>query len=211
MMYKKITLSLIATMSLFSTCLVGYDIDCLACHDVILEVKGAYFLPTDHLFKKIYGGNGIVGAEVTFELCNQFYGYVAVDYLSAKGKSIGFCSLTKMSMTNLELGFKYFFPYECFLPYFDGDFYIGIGVLPTRLHTNDCSPFVIESRTKWSCGGILKTGVYFNLPQCFVLDVFFDYSFVNVHYACEPGEFTGSHTAHLSGCWFGAGIGYSFD
>lgn len=180
----------------------------LKAHDILIEAKAAYFLSTNHTFKKIYNhGGGIYGGEITCNLygCENLYGFFSADFLSKKGNSIGLCTPTKVDIANLGFGLKYLFPF-CY-----GDFYVGLGVLPTHLRTNDCSPYVIPKRSKWGCGGIAKMGAIFDLEKSYFLDVYFDYSFANVPFKCCQNQITQPRTAHLNGCWFGAGFGYRFN
>jgi len=178
----------------------------LQAHDVLIEAKGAYFLSTNHLFKDIYNnGGGRYGGELTVKLYKHLYGFASADFLSKRGRSIGCCSPTKVNLINLGLGLKYMIPF-CY-----GDFYVGLGVLPTHLRTKDCSAFVIPKRSKWGCGGIGKIGTYFNLSPHVLVDIFVDYSFVKIPFKCRSNQPTQSHTANLSGCGFGAGFGYRFN
>lgn len=173
-------------------------------YDVLLEFKGAYFLPTNTLFRKIYNGSAIYGPELTAGCYKNLYGFVSVDYFSKQGRSIGLCSPTKMNMLNLGIGLKYLVPF-CY-----GDFYVGLGALPTRLHVKDGSRYVIPCRTKWGCGGVAKVGAYFDLPKSFFVDLFFDYSFATIPFPCCPTAPVQSYNAKLNGCWFGVGLGYRF-
>jgi opacity protein-like surface antigen len=173
-------------------------------HDVILEAKGAYFLATNKTFRNIYDkGGGIYGGELTFALRNPWYGFASVDFFRKCGKTCNFCSPTKVSITSLALGVKYLMPFE------HGDVYVGLGILPTHVKTKDCSPFVAPILSKWGCGGIGKIGVYFNMPDNFTFNVFYNYSFV--HVGCvKPCVPTQPRRADLSGSWFGVGLGYRF-
>lgn len=196
-MIKKIIVCLALVMSFVPLC---------ARHDVIVEGKAAYFFPTNSRFRDIYGnGSGQYGAEVTFRLFRQLYGFTSADFFNKKGKSINFCNSTTVNIINVGIGLKYL------VPFCVGDFYVGLGALPTRLHTTDCSPYVIKNRTKWGCGGIAKVGAYFDLPKSFVIDVFADYSFVKIPFNCCPKLNLAGHSAHANGLSVGAGVGYRFN
>lgn len=174
-------------------------------HDIIIEAKGAYFLPINQKFRKIYhNGGGIYGLEATFMVHKYFYGFLGADFFRAEGHSMGFDDITKATIVNIELGAK------CFIPVCIGNAYVGLGILPTMLHTHDDSPYIVPNQTEWDCGGIAKLGIYIDLPGCCVLDLFVDYSFVTIHFTNPAYVITESHNAHLSGCWFGGGLGYRF-
>lgn len=184
-------------------------------HDVLLEIKGAAFIPTNDCFKRIYGKSaGIFGAEVTFNAwdncecgkwLSNFYGFVSADFLSKSGNSIGLCTPTKAEIATIGIGIKYLFPFYC------ADLYLGIGALPTHLRTKNCSPYVIQKTSDWSCGGIAKFGAFIDLPCSFFLDLFVDYQFVTVKPKCCPTAGVQFHNAALNGVIAGAGLGYRFN
>jgi len=184
-------------------------------HDVLLEVKGAAFIATGERFKDIYGrAAGMGGAEVTFnawescecwEWLSNFYGFVSADFLRKSVNSIGCCSPTKVDVTTIGIGLKYLFPF-CY-----GDFYLGLGALPTNVRTKDCSPFVLPKTSQWGCGGIAKIGAYFDLPCSFFIDLFVDYQFVTVKPKCCPDSGIQFTKANLNGAIIGLGLGYRFN
>ncbi len=177
--------------------------------DIILEVKGAGFIPSNKIYKKIYGNSGIFGLEGTFNLgCDYLYGFISLDFVHKKGKSIGLCNPTKINLFELGLGLK------CLVPFCDaGDAYFGLGILPTHVKTNDCSPFVIPVNKKWTVGGIAKFGVLFNIGCNFILDLFVDYAFVRARFCCSQSKtgFVEPRTAHLNATIIGGGLGYRFN
>ena len=179
--------------------------------DIILEFKAAYFLPTNHDFRRIYSGSALYGPELTVQICDEsnWYAFASLDYFQKKGRSCGLCSKTKVSLLPLGLGVKYFVP-TC---YEKADFYLGLGFQPEWVRTKDCSPFVIPKLSRWGFGGIAKAGMYCHLPCNFLIDIFVDYSFVWApkHGSCK--SCTGPVVplkANLGGAIFGLGLGYKF-
>ncbi len=183
----------------------------LECRDVLLEFKGAYFLPTNSCFKNIYHGGALYGPELTFQFSEnheRWYGFMSADFLNKCGRSIGLGNSTKVKIAALVFGVKYFVPF-CY-----GDFYCGLGVQPTQVKTFNCSPFVVARTSQWGCGGIAKVGAYIDMSCNTFLDFFIDYSFVKV--GCKNSCCNGSLAvmplkANASGAIFGAGIGYRFN
>lgn len=178
----------------------------LMSRDILLEFKGAFFRPTDSCVRDMFGaGAALYGPEVTFQLCEQrnWYGFASADFLSKKGHSIGLCTPTKMYLVPLGLGVKYFVPF-CY-----GDFYVGIGVQPVHLRTQNCSPFVREITSKWGVGGVAKVGSYFDLPCNWFIDLFINYSFA--HIECDTCTDIAALKADVSGAVFGIGVGYRFN
>jgi len=179
----------------------------LICRDVLLEFKGAAFLPTNDCVKDIYGdASALYGPEITFQLCSErnWYGFASADFLSKKGHSIGLCTPTEMKIVPLGFGLKYFVPF-CY-----GDFYVGLGFQPLHLKTINCVTTGTQTTSKWGFGGIAKIGAYFDVSCHFFIDLFVDYSFVSVGCnQCTAG--TIPVKVNMNGAVVGAGIGYRFD
>jgi len=180
----------------------------LFCRDILLELKAAAFIPTNDCMKDIYGhAAAIYGPEITFQLCSErnWYGFASVDFLSKKGHSIGLCTPTEMDIAALAVGLKYFVP-SCY-----GDFYVGLGFQPTHLKTINCTQPNPQTTSKWGFGGIAKIGTYFDLPRCFFLHIFVDYSFATVKCTTTCSTASIPVRVHLKEAIIGAGIGYRFD
>lgn len=179
---------------------------------VILEFKGAYFQPTHGDFKAIYHkGGGFFGPELTVQLCKErrWYAFAAFDYFQKKGRSVGLCSPTKVELIPIDVGLKYFAPVRCDCV----DLYVGLGLEAVNVRTRDCSPYVLQSLSKWGVGGIAKVGVYWYLPHNFVIDLFVDYSFVKTmkNRCCfSPRCGVQLVRANVSGVIAGIGLGYRF-
>ncbi len=189
---------------IFSLCILIFS--STRARDVLLEVKGSGFVPTNHLFKELYGkGVGMYGAELTGRLCKQVYGFVGVDALHKSGFTAEFATPTKVSVINVSFGLK------CLAPFEYGDFYLGLGALPVHLKTQDDSSYVPSPTSKWGCGGIVKAGLLVDLPKNLFLDFFANYSFAKVHAQAVLDAPTQAQTAKINGCWFGLGLGYRFN
>lgn len=178
-------------------------------NDAILEFKGAGFFPANNTFKEIYGNGGTYGAEGTFDLnFKNLYGFASINFLHAKGLSVGTCDATKANLIELGIGLKYL------IPFYYGDFYAGLGLQPIRVATKDYSEFVNYKSTKWCLGAVTKLGVFFDLPRNFVCDLFFDYSFVRAKFTrtqSPTGYVQPNKKTCLSGAIFGLGLGYRFN
>lgn len=169
--------------------------------DILFEAKGSIFVPTNEKFRSVYDNCGDFGVEFTGNLFDRLYGFTSVDFLFKDGLTVALGSTTRMNIVNIGIGAKYFVPFD------HGDFYVGLGIEPTYFCTHSQVPETIKQAT-WTCGGIAKAGVIFNMPRSFFVDLFFDYSFVKADfYSGMPTEF---NQAHLDGCLFGVGFGYRF-
>lgn len=199
--------------------------------DLIFEFKTGAFLPVDCDYRNIYGTASVFyNPEFTLQVVEEkpWYIFMSAAYTSKEGNSIGFCTPTKVEIIPLGLGLKYFFPFRY------GNFYLGLGWQPAYLRTFNCSDFVARNTAKWGQGGIGKFGVYFDLPHNFRIDLFADYSFVNVgcgqgnccdtscvtscatsaccpvQNSCCSDNFIVPVKANISGGLLGIGIGYCF-
>jgi hypothetical protein len=182
----------------------------LLSRDILVEGKVAYFHPLGHRFREIYGGGALYGGEITarFSECAQWFGFLSVDYFSKRGFSIGLLTPTKVSLLPIAFGVKYFMPFANQ----PGDFYVGLGFQPIRVHTFDQSSFVIQKQTRWAFGGIAKVGIYLCLAENFLVDLFFDYSFARISQrkSLTPvGPVIPLH-ANVSGLIIGIGVGWRF-
>ena len=176
----------------------------LTAYDLLLELKGAAFVPTSDVFKQIYDTCGEFGIELTAgNLGHNLYAFTSIDFLTQNGATAELESPTKVVKVDFALGLKYLVPFSC------GDFYVGLGVQPSRLFTRNEMTLPID-QSQWSCGGIAKIGAFFDLPRSFFADIFIDYSFVNfktlVGYSSD--QFV---TTAVDGCLFGIGFGYRFN
>lgn len=186
-------------------CLAGYA----DAQNVILEFKGAYFLPTNTEFRRIYGKRGgIYGPELTFEICNNIHGFASFDYLRKNGHSVGLCEPTTVRLVTLAFGAKYFLPVTMCKKKLD--LYVGLGFEPVNVRTTNCSNFVENKQSTWAFGGIAKLGAYYHVYCNFVLDLFLDYSFAKTSTPkCTQNVM--AQRANVSGAIFGIGVGYLFN
>lgn len=180
--------------------------------DTILEFKAGYFLATDCIFKNIYDkGGAIYGPEVTFSLNDSkcWYGFASVNYFQKDGNSLGLGDATKVELVPLGIGVKYFIPSS----YSRFDFYVGLGFQPVHTKVINCSPYVPAKQSQWGFGGVAKIGTYINITHNLLLDLFIDYSFVNVNFktAQIPAGPVTPLKADISGAIFGVGLGYRFN
>lgn len=192
----------LSTLMLSSSHLYGLD--------VLLEVKGAYFLPTNGHFSAIFGGGALYGPELTVQLAKQssWYGFCSLDYFAQSGCSECIPSPTRINMWIGAVGVKYFFPRvrDCL------DFYVGLGVEPIYARITNCSPFVEQKQTRWTGGGLAKVGMYWRLPRGFLLDFFVDYSAAQLSSGADRNSncCVVPENFYIGGFVFGGGLGYCF-
>lgn len=176
--------------------------------DYLLELKAAYFLPTGDRFKNVYGGSGIYGLEFTFQAKDFLYVWTSADFYLKSGHAYG-SACTSPSSTDI-----WFLPFaagiKLFCPINIVDLWLGGGVLGTYVNVKDHNPNVISSISKWGVGGIVKAGAIINCTKYLFVDLFTDYSFMQIPFHDTRKGTVIPHKADLSGWSFGGSIGYRF-
>lgn len=174
------------------------SINALYSSDWILELRGGYFYPISDKFRKIYKSGGPeVEVEVSRGFCGNWMGWGNVNYFQRDGRSIGLSEKTRIRMVPLSLGLKYqFLPCAFISPY------LGIGATYTFIDVKNHSNFVKKHVNRGGFGFVVKSGSYFYLSECFLLDLFIDYYY-------QKRELY-RNNADLSGLRMGLGLGYRF-
>lgn len=212
----KIAQIFVAILSLSS--LSAFARDCNG-KDVLLEFRAGSFIPTGSDFRDIYGSATVfVSPEFSWQVHERhnWYIFLSAGYAEKKGHSLGLCTPTKARIIPLGIGLKYFFQnmnnsYICK----NHKFYVGAGFQPVLLKTTNCSEYVQQNTSNWGIGGVAKIGWMYTFKHNFYLDIFADYSFVNLGCGSNCSVTTGTHytapiKADVSGAILGVGFGYSF-
>jgi len=192
----------------FALVLVIFGSAQLVARDVIVEFKGAYFLPTNCMFKQAYHKGGVLwGPELTVQLCNKknWYGFASVDYIKKDGRCLSVADSNTLRLVPLGLGVKYVKSVRDWL-----EWYLGLGFQPEYVSIKSRRGCVTSKKTQWAFGGIAKAGTYMMLGEHFLLDLFVDYSFVWTKRSNFYGPTITCCKANLSAAIFGAGLGYRF-
>ncbi len=171
---------------------------------VLLEGRVAYFYPTGSDFSDIYGGGVLSTAELSVETFRQIYTWFSIGYLRQDGQCMGGQVDTTVDLVPLSAGFKYFYKGQWVRPY------LGIGLALNYVHTHDDSVYVMQSRSNWGVGGILKSGLLYRLSQRVFFDGFIDYTYVKAGFKNKCNRRITCHDASVSGFAFGFGLGYFF-
>lgn len=160
-----------------------------------VEVRGALFFPSSSLFKEIYGNTGgCIQLEADTSFCGGWGIWSNLDWLSKKGKSVGFKDPTRVSLSTIGLGVKY--SYDFFSCY---SLYLGVGPTLGTIWLKNKPFHHTEKVCKTTVGALVKTGVLYNLNERFFLDVFVDYLYQPMHFEKH---------VNVGGFKTGAGIGY---
>lgn len=170
----------------------------LAENGYTLEIRPTAFFPSSNRFKEIYG-HCLTSYQVE-ATANTMYPDIDLwgnfDWFSERGRSDGLNDPTRVSIATTSLGLK--FPYqlsEKMKPY------LGIGISFSRIWLKNKTQCSHERVSKFSVGGILKSGIYYFFKDNFFIDVFVDYTYQPVHFQTH---------VDVGGVKAGLGLGVQF-
>ena len=159
---------------------------------VFLEARGAYFSPSDAVFREIYGYGVSWGGEISFAVSKRASVWAGGDYFSKMGK-LGFTEEeTKIRIVPLAAGLKYHFALDRLRPY------CGAGVAYVQYKETNS----IGTIEKGALGLIGRAGLLVMLGPSFCIDLQGTWSTCSV----QPLEVK----ANLGGFSFGLGLGFEF-
>lgn len=166
----------------------------------MVEVRGAAFYHSSKLFREIYGN---VGTDYQVQFATRYFCFELwsnIDWFSKHGKSVGFEDPTRVNIANCSLGLSYLYSLNC-----QTKLYLGAGPCFARIWLkNKLADHSHEIVSKTTFGGLFKAGLYYNITDCFFIDIFVDYVYQPVHF----------HKNHkhidIGGVKPGIGIGINF-
>ena len=166
-----------------------------------VEIRGAAFVPVSSKFRDAYqdvGPNYQVEVASQIDCCWPVELWTNFDWYSKTRKHE--CYKTRVQIPTVSSGLKYMFQTLCFCP--DLKFYAGLGISFSRVYLKNESCCTENDKTsKFSVGGVFKSGVYYEFCENFFLDVFADYFYQPVCFHKH---------VDVGGLKVGAGIGIRF-
>ena len=193
-MKKVALLSLLACSSLLADC-EQYKYP--PTRDWIAELRAGAFIPTWHTLQKRFGHGWIEGeAEFTYRFKRHWGVWGNAGYSFKQGHS-PYHHKAHLQLIPVSAGLKYIFCSHKIRPY------LGIGPCYTFAHFKNYSPLTRRKIYKNRWGFAAKSGIYFDLPRHWVLDIFVDYYYQYV-------GFLRAKKADVSGFRTGIGLGYRF-
>lgn len=161
--------------------------------EVIFELKGSYFSPTQSEFRDIYGGGLMFGGEVTIGSWNKLELWAGGSFFAKKGQLSYTKEETKVSIIPLGGGVKFKASTGSV------NFYVGVGLQYYNYkETNE----PMGEAKKGGLGFIGKIGGIVKLHAGLVIDLYIDYSRCKM----TPADFT----INIGGIKAGIGLGYEF-
>lgn len=175
----------------------------------ILEAKGGYFFFQNTTLRKIYDHGGMdfqFSSSFPFLRYQKFAinGYASLEFLLAKGKSIGAKEKTTFMAIPISLGIKPAFILSSFAEY-----YLAFGPRYFYVCQRNHSSFVDRTNHDHIFGGFANTGFNFFPYSKLVLDVFGEYSYGVGNFSPRKTNVFGKKS-DVGGFTFGLGLGWFF-
>jgi hypothetical protein len=163
--------------------------------ETAVEFRTAAFIPTNKLFREIYGH---VGASYQLEASTDMWGclqgWVNLEFFPKTGH-VKHCGKSKLDIYNFSFGPKYLLPLTQQTEAYAG---FGLNMSTICIRNRGCD----DHRTsKFAFGGVLKSGIHIYLPNNMLLDLFCDYLYQRVHF---------QKNVNIGGFKTGVGIGVRF-
>ncbi len=167
------------------------------CNGWDVEVRSAYFLPSNNLERELYKGARFdAEVQVNKSFCNGWELWGNFTYFQKTGHS-ALNNKTTLTLYPLSLGVRYVFPIT-----FCMNAYLGAGINGTWIHLHNVDPFLQPERfSRFKVGVTGKSGLIYNITECIYLDAFIDYLYI-------PANFVNAD--NVGGFNFGLGLGYRF-
>ena len=171
----------------------------------LFEVKAGYFFFSDATMSKVYDQGGLdVQLSGSYPVWRWLQIYGSAEYQTRSGHSLGDHQRTRIWEVPLSLGLK-----PVFMICKTVHYYITIGPRYSFVHQHNSSDFVDKTVSNSGLGGFLNTGFNFFPIEHFLIDTFFEYSYVKIHFHPHKTNVFGK-AAQVGGFTFGAGLGYAF-
>ncbi len=157
-----------------------------------IEARGAYFSPTDKVFREIYGYGVSWGGEIGFSISTRASVWAGGDYFSKVGKLGLTEEETKIRIAPLAAGIKLYLSRGRLRPY------VGAGAAYFQYkETNN-----VANIEKGNIGLVGRAGLLVMLGPTFFMDIQGGWSTCSV----QPEEIK----ANLGGLSLGLGLGFEF-
>lgn len=175
-----------------------------------LELKTGYFFFSDSKMRTVYNRGGWdVQLSDSYSLCQLTHystldAYGAIEYFQKSGKSIHGHERTSIWAVPINFGFKFNYMINE-----NVQSYFGTGPRLVYIHQHNHSPYVNKSKSGSCLGFFANTGLYYTFCNCFLIDIFGEYSYAKIRFPSNKCNFY-SNRRQVGGATFGGGIGYNF-
>ncbi len=171
----------------------------------LIETKLGYFFFGSSKMRDIFKSGGFdVQLSGSYPIWKWLQIYGSVEYLTRHGRSLVSHERTSIWEVPLSLGLQ---PVVVICPQIH--YYFTLGPRYFFVHTHASSPYVDKTLNENGCGLFINTGFHFFPVAHFVVDVFGEYSYKQMHFHPHKSNVYGQ-TTQVGGFTFGGGLGYAF-
>jgi hypothetical protein len=182
----------------------------VSCSELTLEGKTGYFFFSNSKMRKVYDNGGLdVQLCATYPLYKTtcrwtLNAYGALEYFYRSGKSIHGNQKTALWSVPINIGFKPVYAINA-----DMQYYFSIGPRYFYIHQHNHSSYVSKNRSRNGLGFFVNTGLNYILCDCFVIDIFGEYSHAKTHFHGKRSRVY-TRNIQIGGITFGGGVGCEF-
>lgn len=175
------------------------------CDHWSVEGRVAYLYPMSKKFRRIYPEGGAdYQLEISRKFCNHWAIWANTSWFHKKGHSTGIHYRTRIDLIPVGIGLKKSFCLtECI------DVYLGAGVNYTFLRLKNYSDFVKRHMDKEAFGGVIKSGVNYQVSEHIYAGLFIDYMIQRFNFHGHRHHVY-RHDVNADAFKFGGNIGMSF-
>jgi len=165
---------------------------------IYVTVKGGYFLPSDDVFKDVYGSGPTFGAETSIPLSGPLHAWAGFEFYSESGLTTISDEGTKVRIVPLYAGLRALFGQKSVRPY--------IGAAAAYFSFHEENP--IGSVNDGGFGFLGQAGVMARLTGALWIDAFAGFRACTLRADVAEGEEPSE--AKLGGLSLGLGLAYRF-
>jgi len=160
--------------------------------ELIIQLKGSYFFPSEPAFKEIYGGGLMYGGEVDIQINRAISFWAGGSYFSKQGRLTFTDEQTRVKIIPAGGGVKFVLSGRRV------HYYGGFGL--NYYQYQESNPIGLAKKGGWGVVG--RIGADVRLSAGMIIDLFVNYS----HCRIKPADYR----INIGGLEAGAGIGYAF-
>lgn len=170
----------------------------------LVEAKVGYFFFSDSTMSKIYNSGGLdLQLSGSYPMWEWLHLYGSLEYLEKKGKSLNSYQNTSIWEIPISIGIK---PTIAISSH--GSYYFSVGPRYFYVHQHNQSSYVQKGYGHNTVGCFVNTGFNCILWNHFLLDLFGEYSYGQVHISSSNQVY--GQKVQIGGFSFGGGLGYAF-
>ena len=170
-----------------------------------IEAKAGYFFFWDDKMSDVYDHGGVdLQISATYPVWRWLQVYLSVEGFEKNGRSLKGHQKTRFWGYPVSLGLQ---AVAEIIP--EVQYYFTMGPRYIYAHVHNNSPYVDRTMNHSTVGGFANTGFRFFPMEHFLIDLFGEFSYAQMHFRSHKKNAYGER-AQVGGLVFGGGLGYAF-